>query len=135
MLRGAAELRASRPRDVTIVSLEPFNSGLLGLFVARRMGGAFICEVNGVYADRSNYPGGLFGRLRFVVRRVLGAFVLSHATAVRLLFEDQLRGFVRLPARVLTRRFFDFTNIDRFCGGPEENMILGVGFPFRVKGF
>lgn len=136
MLRWAAELRAARIRDLAIVSLEPFNSGLLGLYVARRTRGILICEVNGVYADRNNHPGGIIASwLRFSARRLLGAFVLARATAVRLLFEDQLRGFARLPGRVLTRCFFDFTNIERFHPGADENMILGVGFPFRVKGF
>jgi glycosyltransferase involved in cell wall biosynthesis len=136
MLRWAAELRATRVRDLVVVSLEPFNSGLLGLYVARRARGAFICEANGVYGDRNNYAGGIIpGWLRFAIRRALGAQVLSRATAVRLLFEDQLRGFVRLPARVLTRRFFDITYIERFYPGSEENMILGAGFPFRIKGF
>jgi glycosyltransferase involved in cell wall biosynthesis len=129
ILRWAVELRAARIRDLAIVSLEPFNSGLLGLYVARRARGAFICEVNGVYADRNNYAGGIIPRwLRF-------ACVLSRATAVRLLFKDQLRGFVRLPKRVQARCFFDITDIEQFRPGAEENMILGVGFPFWIKGF
>jgi glycosyltransferase involved in cell wall biosynthesis len=136
MMRWAVELRAARTRDLAVVSLEPFNGGLLGLYVARRARGIFICEVNGVYADRNNFPsGGIPGWLRLAIRRVLGAFVLSRATAVRLLFAGQLRDFVRLPARVLTRQFFDITHIERFHPGAEEKMILGVGFPFRVKGF
>jgi glycosyltransferase involved in cell wall biosynthesis len=136
MLRWAAELRAGRIRDLAVVSLEPFNGGLLGLYVARRARGIFICEINGVYADRNNFSsGGILGWLHLAARRVLGAFVLSRATAVRLLFEGQLERFVRLPARVLTRRFFDITHIERFHPGAEEKMILGVGFPFRVKGF
>jgi glycosyltransferase involved in cell wall biosynthesis len=136
MLRWAAELRAARIRDLAVVSLEPFNSGLLGLYAARRAHGVFICEVNGVYGDRNNYPGGILpGWMRFAMRQTLGAGVLSRAEAVRLLFDDQLRGFVRLPAKVLTRRFFDITHIERFHPGAEENMILGAGFPFRIKGF
>jgi glycosyltransferase involved in cell wall biosynthesis len=136
MLRWAAELRAARPRDLAVVALEPFNGGSLALYTAWRARGTFICEVNGVYADRNNYAGGIIPAwLRFVMRRALGAWILSRATAVRLLFEDQLRGFVQLPARVLTRRFFDITYIERFYPGAEENMILGVGFPFRIKGF
>ena len=135
ILRWAVELRAARIRDLAIVSLEPFNSGLLGLYVAWRSGAIFICEVNGVYSNRNNYAAGMAGWLRFATRRVLGACVLSHATAVRLLFKDQLLGYVRLPARVITRCFFDITHIERFYAGAEENMILGVGFPFSVKGF
>jgi len=136
ILRRAVELRAAAIPDLVVVSLEPFTGGLLGLYVARRARGIFICEVNGVYADRNNFASqGMPRWLRLATRRLLGAFVLSRATAVRLLFAEQLRGFVRLPARVLTRRFFDITHIERFHPGAEEKMILGVGFPFRVKGF
>jgi glycosyltransferase involved in cell wall biosynthesis len=136
MLRWAVELRAAAIPDLAVVSLEPFNGGLLGMYVARRARGIFICEVNGVYADRNNFPsGGAPVWLRMAARRILGAFVLSRATAVRLLFAEQLQGFVRLPPHVLTRRFFDFTPIERFHPGAEEKMILGVGFPFRIKGF
>jgi glycosyltransferase involved in cell wall biosynthesis len=136
ILRWAAELRAARFPNLAIVSLEPFNGGLLGLYVARRTQGIFICEVNGVYADRNNFAsGGMPVWLRVAARRVLGAFVLSRATAVRLLFAEQLQRFVRLPPHVLTRQFFDFTPIEQFNPGAEEKTILGVGFPFRVKGF
>ena len=136
MLRWAGELRAARVADLVVIALEPFNGGLLGLYVARRSRGSLICEVNGVYADRNNFAsGGIPVWLRVAARRVLGAFVLSRATAVRLLFAEQLQRFVRLPPRVLTRQFFDFTPIERFNPGVEEKMILSVGFPFRVKGF
>jgi glycosyltransferase involved in cell wall biosynthesis len=136
MLRWAVELRAACPRDLTVVSLEPFTGGLLALYVARRARGIFICEVNGVYSNRDNFPGGrIAGWLRLEARRILGRFVLTRATAVRLLFSGQLQKFVRLPARVLTRQFFDFADIERFHPGADEKMILGVGFPFRIKGF
>jgi glycosyltransferase involved in cell wall biosynthesis len=136
MLQWAVELRAARTRNLVVVSLEPFIGGLLALYVARRSRGIFLCEVNGVYADRNNVAGGRVPAwLRLAARRILGGFVLWRATAVRLLFADQLQRFVRLPARVLTRQFFDFTHIERFHPGAEQKMILGVGFPFLVKGF
>jgi glycosyltransferase involved in cell wall biosynthesis len=136
ILRWTDDLRAEHVRDLAIVSLEPFNGGLLGLYVARRTRSIFICEVNGVYGDRNNFARGAIPVwLRAATRRALGAFVLSRATAVRLLFAEQLRKFVRLPTHVLTRQFFDFTSIERFYSGTEQKMILGVGFPFRVKGF
>ena len=136
MLRWAVELRRAQAPNLAVLSLDPFTGGLLALYVARRARGIFICEINGVYADRNNFSSGhVPGWLRLAARRLLGAFVLSRATAVRLLFAGQLQRFVRLPARVLTRQFFDFTHIERFHPGAEENMILGVGFPFRVKGF
>jgi glycosyltransferase involved in cell wall biosynthesis len=136
MLHWAVELRAARISDLVVVSLEPFNGGLLGLYVAWRTRSIFICEINGVYADRNNFARGAVPVwLRVAARRLLGAFVLSRATGVRLLFAEQLQRFVRLPGRVLTRQFFDFTAIERFHPGAEEKMILGVGFPFLIKGF
>ena len=129
MLRWAVELRAARVSDLAVVALEPFNGGLLGLYVARRSRGIFICEVNGVYADRNNFAsGGIPVWLRVAARRVLSAFVLSRATAVRLLFAEQLQRFVRLPPRVLTRQFFDFTPIEQFNpgSGGEDDPRRGV---------
>ena len=35
---------------------------------------------------------------------------------------------VRLPARVLTRQIFDYTNIEGFFPGIDEKIILGVGW-------
>lgn len=132
------ELRAAPPAGLVFVALEPFVGGLLALYAARLARGVLVCEVNGVYASHHNTPSArlaLVRRLRVWGRRCVGAIVLRRATAVRLLFRDQLRGFVRLPERVVTRQFFETTNLAAFHPGAEERIILGVGFPFRVKGF
>lgn len=137
-LRWTEELRAARHPNLALVSLEPFAGGLLGLYAAWRTRAALICEVNGVYASRHNTADtklALIRNARVLLRRVVGAYVLRRATAVRLLFAGQLRGFATLPERVVTRQFFESTNLAAFHGGPEEPIILGVGFPFRVKGF
>lgn len=137
MLRWAAEIGVVRIYDPGVVSLQPFNGGggLLGLYVARRAS-IFICEINGVYADRKLFAsGGIPGWLYPATRRVLAVFVHCRTTAVRLLFAQESQRFVCLPARVLTRPFFDNRHIERFHSGVEEKMILGMGFPFRVKGF
>ena len=134
----AKQLRAARPDRLAVVALEPFAGGPLGLYVARRARGVLICEVNGVYASRHNTANtsmALVRSLRVLARRGVGAFVLHRATAVRLLFAGQLKGFVRLPGRVITRQFFEITNLLAFRPGAEEPIILGAGFPFRVKGF
>jgi glycosyltransferase involved in cell wall biosynthesis len=138
MMRWANELRSAHIPNLVIVSVDPFIGGLLAAYVAWRSKGVFICEINGVYASRDNLAVNHIAwiqRLRLEFRRLLGSIVTSRATAVRLLFSAQLRGFVRLPARVLTRQFFDITNIDKFYPGVEDPIILAVGFPFRVKGF
>ncbi|MGH8227129.1 MAG: hypothetical protein ACREU3_04355, partial [Steroidobacteraceae bacterium] len=134
----AGELRAARVPRLAVVSLEPFTSGLLGLYAAWRAHGALICEVNGVYASRHNTSdtrAALFRALRVLLRQLVGAYVLRHATAIRLLFADQLQGFARLPEHVVTRQFFEATDLAAFHPGGAEPIILGVGFPFHVKGF
>ncbi len=137
MLRWTAELRAARISRLAVIAVDPFMGGLLAQYAARRSKGIFICEINGVYADRNNLGAhsGWIQALRLTIRRLMGAYVISRAAAVRLLFAEQLKGFVRLPPRMVTRQFFDITHIERFYSGVEEPMILGIGFPFRVKGF
>ncbi len=137
-LRRIEELRAERPPKLAFISLEPFTGGLLGLYAARRAHGVLICEVNGVYASRHNTASTrvpFLRSLRVLLRRLVGVFVLHRAAAVRLLFADQLRGFAKLPAWVVARQFFETTNLAAFRPGRAEPIILGVGFPFRVKGF
>lgn len=132
------ELRSARPSGLVFVALEPFTGGLIALYAARRARGALICEVNGVYASRHNTANSgmpLLRSLRVLARRLVGRFVLRRATAVRLLFAEQLDGFTRLRRQVITRRFFETTNLAAFHSGTEEDIILGAGFPFRTKGF
>ena len=138
VLRWAEQLRKARPGRLAVVALEPFTGGPLGVYAAWRAHGALVCEVNGVYANFHNTVSSrmtVMRRVRVLVRRVLGAFVLRRATAVRLLFAGQLNGFARLPDRVITRQFFETTNLRVFRPGAEEPIILGAGFPFHVKGF
>jgi glycosyltransferase involved in cell wall biosynthesis len=138
ILRWAKELRGARVPDLAVVSVDPFLGGLLAQYIALRSKGVFICEINGVYADRNNRGSSRIvwiQSLHLAIRRRVAAFVVGRAAAVRLLFADQLRGLVRLPPRVLTRQFFDITHIERFYPGAEEPIILAAGFPFRVKGF
>lgn len=129
------ELRAMRPHGLVFIALEPFVGGPVASFAAWRTGGALICEVNGVYSSRHNVSGALLGSVRVWARRLVGSLVLRRAVAVRLLFAEQLRGFAHLPPRVLVRQFFELTNLAAFYPAAEERIILGVGFPFRVKGF
>lgn len=131
-------LRRAHCRRLAVIALEPFTSGLIALYAAKRAGGALICEVNGVYGSQHNTANtrrAVVRRLRTLLRRIVGVSVLRRATAVRLLFADQLEGFARLPPRVVRRQFFETTNLDAFEPGVEEPIILGIGFPFRVKGF
>jgi glycosyltransferase involved in cell wall biosynthesis len=137
VLRRALELSRARPRSLVVTSYDPFKGGLLALRVARILGAPFVCEVNGVYGDPSNFSHVrfvLWQRLRLAQMRLLGSFVLRRADAVRILFAEQLRDFVTLPSATVVRCFFALCHTDRFPPGPEEPIILAAGFPFMVKG-
>lgn len=132
------QLRRAAVTNLVVVAFDPFKGGLSALYTAWRARGALVCEVNGVYADRHNLRSGGSGWMRrwhLSFRRAVGGFVLRRASAVRLLFADQLRDFVCLPPEIIRRQFFDISNTERFYPGREESIVLGVGFPFRVKGF
>jgi glycosyltransferase involved in cell wall biosynthesis len=137
VLSRARELRARPPERVVVTSYDPFKGGLLAWRVSRLLGGAFVCEVNGVYGNPDNFshvPFPLWRWLRLLQVRLLGSFVLRRADAVRLLFSRQLENFVTLPSTTLVREFFDLTYTDRFYAGPDEPLILAAGFPFMIKG-
>jgi glycosyltransferase involved in cell wall biosynthesis len=137
VLRRARELRAAPPERLIVTSYDPFKGGLLAWRVSRMLGGAFLCEVNGVYGDPNNFLHIRFVPwrwLRLLQVRLLGSFVLRRADAVRLLFTGQLENFVRLTKATTVRQFFDRANTECFYPGPEEPMILAVGFPFMIKG-
>lgn len=140
VLRWTEELRERRHPRLAVVSVEPFKGGLLALYAARRARGAFICEVNGVYGNPHHVADaripGVLRLLRRIWRRMIGAFVLRRAAAVRLQFPGQLQHFARLRAGIVTRQFFDISgNLEMFRPGSDEPIVLGVGFPFRIKGF
>jgi glycosyltransferase involved in cell wall biosynthesis len=136
--RRAQELRSVRPpQRLVVTSFDPFKGGLLAWRVARLLGGSFMCEVNGAYADPDNFAGvksTTWVRLRLLQMRMLGSFVLRRADAVRLLFAEQLTNFVTLAPRTIVRRFWCLTFPDRFYEGPEEPFILSAGYPFERKG-
>jgi glycosyltransferase involved in cell wall biosynthesis len=136
MARAAALERAS-PGRIVVVSYDPFKTGLLAHRFARRVGGLFVAEVNGAYGDPDTFAdlgSSLWRRVRLWQMRLLGDYVLKRADGVKLLFDDQLDRFARPKRRALIRRFFDIAYLDRFHEGPEEPIILLVGFPFLRKG-
>jgi glycosyltransferase involved in cell wall biosynthesis len=137
VLRRTRELRVSRPERLVVTSYDPFKGGLLAWRVSRLLGGAFLCEVNGVYGNPDNFShirSAPWRWLRLLQVRVLGSFVLRRADAVRLLFTGQLENFVKLKSATTVRQFFDRAYTERFYPGPEEPLILAVGFPFMIKG-
>jgi glycosyltransferase involved in cell wall biosynthesis len=137
VLRRARESRSAHTGPVVVTSYDPFKGGLLALWVARRLKGVFVCEVNGVYGSEDNFahvPAAIWRRVRLTQMRIIGSYVLHRARAVRLLFGAQLRNFVALRSNTIVRQFFALTYTERFHAGPEEPIILAAGFPFMRKG-
>lgn len=136
--RWVEQLRSARPPRLVFVALNPFMSGLIALYAAKRAHGTLICELNGVYASRHNTANtrlALLRPARVLARRLVGSYVLNRASGIRLLFADQLRDFIRLPRGIPARQFFAMPNLESFYPGAEERIILGAGFPLRTKGF
>lgn len=133
-LRWIEELRRAHRSKLVVISTEPLKAGLLALYAARRAGGVFICEVNGVYGNRINVTAAR-AAWAWPLRRLVIARVLAHATAIRLLFPGQLQGLIRVSPRVVVGQFFELSGAGRFYPGVEEPLVLSVGFPFKVKGF
>jgi glycosyltransferase involved in cell wall biosynthesis len=137
VLERARELRAQPPANLVVTSYDPFKGGLLAWRVARLLRGAFVCEVNGQYGDPDNFAhltSRWWRRARLTQMRLLGSFVLQRADGVRLLFAEQLANFASVGCSTVVRVFFALSFTDRFTPGPEEPIILCVGFPFERKG-
>lgn len=133
-LRWTRELRRANRSKLAVISTEPLRAGLLALYAARRAGGVFVCEINGVYGNRTNLRAAR-AAWAWPLRRMIMRFVLARATAVRLLFPGQLEGLIRVSPRLVVRQFFELSGAGLFYPGAEEALVLSVGFPFRVKGF
>lgn len=137
LMRRTRELARKRPDSVIILAHDPLRSGLFAWLMSRWAGVPFIVEINGVYANLDNYGVSEVTwktRLRIALFKLIGRFVLARASAVRLLFQDQLQGFAPLGEHTAQRTFFDITSIDRFHDEGEQKVVLFVGFPFHTKG-
>jgi glycosyltransferase involved in cell wall biosynthesis len=137
VMRRARDLRVGELDRIVVTSYDPFKGGLLAWRVSRLLRGAFLCEVNGVFGSVDNFshiPFAPWRWVRLLQVRLLGAFVLHRADAVRLLYSGQLANFVTLSNATIVRQFFDLTNTDRFYSAQEEPLILAAGFPFKRKG-
>lgn len=137
VMSRARELQAARPARIVVTSYDPFKGGLLAWRVARRLNGAFVCEVNGQYGDPDNFAdvgSTLWKRLRLLQMHLVGSFVLHRADGVRLLFAEQLNNFVKLRRHTVVRHFFALSFTHRFHPAPEEPFVLSAGFPFERKG-
>lgn len=128
--------KAQYPNTI-VTSYDPFKSGLLARWAARRLKSPFVCEINGSYGDPnclSHIKSAWRRRIRLLKMRAVGSFVLSRANTVKLLYDGQLSNFARPSRRATVRTFFDFCNTERFRSEDEEPIVLSVGYPFRTKG-
>jgi glycosyltransferase involved in cell wall biosynthesis len=137
VVRRAREIQATVPGPKIIITYDPFRNGLLGRLIHALLGWPLIVEVNGVYGDPEIHSdaSGFFGtRVKPLLFKLVGRYVLRHANGIRLLFNEQLQGFARQPRRALVRQYFDCVPLERFPPAPAENFVLSVGYPFHLKG-
>jgi glycosyltransferase involved in cell wall biosynthesis len=127
------ELRVPR----VIITYDPFRTGLLGRLVKFAVAWPLIVEVNGVYGSPEIYkdsPGVYAQRIRPILLRTVGRYVIRNADGIRLLFEGQLKGFAKQPNRAVVRQYFDAVPLELFEPAPEEKYVLFLGHPFYLKG-
>ncbi len=137
VMNRAAVLKRESPGRIVVVSYDPFKTGLLAHRFARAVGGLFVAEVNGAYGDPdtfADFRSKLWRRARLLQMRLTSSYVLKRADGVKLLFDEQLHNFAQPRKSALIRRFFDIAYVNRFFEGPEEPIILLVGYPYRRKG-
>lgn len=133
----ARELSAKGTGPFVVISSDPFKNGLLGLHVARILGGRFIAEINGAYGNSfafSHISNPLIRALRLLIFRRVGSYVLKRADGIRLLFDSQLDAFITHRGKAVVRRFYELTHLTRFTRMEEQPLVLLAGFPFLVKG-
>ena len=120
-----------------VVAYDPLRSGLTGLLVARLAGARFAPEVNGVYDSYANYLEGgtrpMLAVKRWLYPRLVG-FTLARSDGIKTLFPTQLKHYQNHIKTPVVEHFFDFVNLEPFSDLGEENVVLFVGHPFRLKG-
>jgi glycosyltransferase involved in cell wall biosynthesis len=137
VIRRAREVHSTVTGPKVIITYDPFRNGLLGRLLHGLLGWPLIVEVNGTYGDPEIHAdsAGFFGtRVKPLLFKVIGRYVLRHASGVRLLFNEQLRGFAPMPGKAIVRQYFDCVPLERFPPAPAENFVLSVGYPFHLKG-
>jgi glycosyltransferase involved in cell wall biosynthesis len=137
VMSRASALKREQPGQIIVVSYDPFKTGFLAQRFAHAVGGLFVAEVNGAYADPDTFAdlqSKLWRGIRLLQMRLMSDYVLKRADGVKLLFDEQLQNFGQPRKSTLIRRFFDIAYVNRFFEGPEEPIILLVGYPYRRKG-
>lgn len=137
VIRRARQLQGTLRGPKVIITYDPFRNGLLGRLLHGLLGWPLIVEINGTYGDPEIFAdddGWFATRVKPLLFKLIGRYVLRHADGVRLLFHEQLQGFARLPPGAVVRQYFDCVPLERFPPAPAENFVLSVGYPFHLKG-
>jgi glycosyltransferase involved in cell wall biosynthesis len=128
--------RVGRPFDA-VVTYDPLKTGLVGRLVARRHGIPLIVEVNGDYADPSEYadiPNPVTRAVKRPLYMGIERFVLRGASGVKLLFREQLDPVGGVPPECILRVFPNYVSFGLFQDLGETPEVLFVGYPFHRKG-
>jgi glycosyltransferase involved in cell wall biosynthesis len=121
-----------------VVAREPFVAGLIAVGVRVLTGVPFVVEVNGNFESAFTQDSrrvGPLARLKERCARAIGPFVLRRASKVKLLYDDQLRGFADGAVGLELSVFPDFVPISHFYDAPvSPPYILFMGSPWHLKG-
>jgi glycosyltransferase involved in cell wall biosynthesis len=137
ILQRVRVLDASVSARKVVLSYDPFHNGLLGRLIKLAVGWPLIVEINGVFGNPDNYrdtPGLVARKIKPMVLRAAGRYVIRNADGIRLLFHKQLGGFARAPKSAVIRQYFDAVRLELFEPRPEEKIVLLLGYPFHLKG-
>lgn len=137
LIRRAREIDRDVAGDKVVLTYDPFRNGFLGRRIKADRGWPLVVEVNGAYGNPDNHADahGLVGKkIKPAIMRALGRHVLSGADGIRLLYNEQLKDFAQAPRGAVVRQYFDGVPLERFAPGPEEPMLLHLGYPFQRKG-
>lgn len=119
-----------------IIAYDPFKTGLIGLLGKVYFGARLIVEINGVYDSPAVWEGQKGGKMITVKRLLfpkLMHFVLKRANGVKLLFPGQIEEKTYLGRKIVST-YFDWVNTKSFISIGDEQEILLIGFPFKIKG-
>lgn len=120
-----------------VSSYDPLITGLIGLVISRIHRSKFAPSVNGVYTSPAQWidgPHSLEKRMKKAIYPVMMRFVLKHADGIRLLFENQIDSFKNAVQNKVIHTFSTLVRTDWFKNTGEDNDILFVGMPFKLKG-
>ena len=126
-----------KPIDV-VVAYDPFMTGFAAYVISKIIGARLVVEVHGDYYEALHWNSRGSKYIYFLkwayVQRMI-PFVLNRANAVKLLHENQLRGFCGIKGRQQFKTFHDFVPISNFSPGRNgAKIILFVGHPWHTKG-